>query len=640
MMQKLFQRLAACVAILVLVVAVPCPQCRSFAQDKIDPLSWDRNISGLFRKYCHRCHREDELSGNVDLARDVDLRMVLDHRENWEKARVAIAASEMPPSDERQPSEEERSLLLKFLAKTLDDLDCTAAQDPGRPILRRLNRTEYDNCVEDLIGLQLNLAEGFVPDGTGYGFDNIAESLSFSPVQIEQFHEAAKEIVDAVRACKENEPRVYERVFGEQLLDEVNDGVAADRTRKAISSFASRAFRRPVEPKFVDKLMDIYGKARSKGEDHVSSYEYMMRVVLMSPQFLTRVEKSRPGKTDPYQIDDYELATRLSFFLWSRSPDDALLRLAASGTLSQPAVLGEQTARMLADPRSVALVDNFFGQWLSLKDIDGHHPDAVAFPEFDEKLRSSMKQEVRRFLLEIVQQNRPIAMLIDADYTYLDERLAIHYGVDGVMGNEFRRVNLTDRRRGGILTSAAVLMSQADPARTNIPRRGNFIAGRILGAPPPPPPPNIQPLDSVAKEGEKKSLRQILELHRSQPACANCHAKMDPLGFGLENYDAIGRWRNEDGDFPIDASGQLISGRSFSGPVELKEVLLEQKDAFAKTLARNLLIYAYGRGLHGRDECVVRDVLESSKQDGYRFGEVVAGIIRSYPFLHRRNPTD
>ena len=207
-------------------------------------------------------------------------------------------------------------------------------------------------------------------------------------------------------------------------------------------------------------------------------------------------------------------------------------------------------------------------------------------------------------------------------------------------GDEVRRVALTDRLRGGILTSAAFLMSQADPSRTNIPRRGNFIAGRILGAPPPPPPPNIPPLESVLKEGEKKSLRQILELHRSQPACANCHAKMDPLGFGLENYDAIGRWRNEDGGFPIDASGQLISGRVFSGPQELKAVLLEQKDAFAKTFARNLLIYAYGRGLQGSDECVVRDVLESSKQGGYAIGEMVAGIVRSYPFSHRRNPTD
>ncbi len=608
----------------------------TYAQDKVDPLSWDRNISGLFKKYCYRCHREEEQSGNVDLARDLDLRMLLDHRENWEKATVVLKGSEMPPSDERQPSDDERALLVQFLEKTLDNLDCTSANDPGKPILRRLNRVEYDNCIEDLTGLRLKLADGFVPDGTGYGFDNLAEALSFSPVQIEQYHDAAKAIVDAIRDTKESRPELYERMFGKRVLGDEEVAEA----RKAITRFAARAFRRPAEKGYVDRLMAIYAKARSNQEPHESAQAYLIRAVLISPQFLTRIEKNTPGITDSYPVDDYELASRLSFFLWSRSPDEVLLQLAEGGSLSQPNVLAEQTVRLLADPRSVALVDNFFGQWLSLKEVETHQPDAATFPEFDELLRHSMKEEVRRSLLELVQQDKSVTTLIDADYTYLDERLARHYGIEGVIGEEFKRVALTDRRRGGILTSAAFLMSQADPARTNVPRRGNFVAGRILGAPPPPPPPNIPPLESSVKEGERKSLRQILELHRSQPACANCHAKMDPLGFGLENYDAIGRWRTEDGSFPIDASGQLISGRAFSGPVELKDVLLEQKNAFAKTLVRNLLIYAYGRGLQGSDECVVRDVLESSKQGNYQLGAIVAAIVRSYPFLHRRNPTD
>ena len=608
----------------------------AYAQDKVDPLSWDRNISGLFKKYCYRCHREEEQSGNVDLARDVDLRMLLDHRENWEKATVVLKGSEMPPSDERQPSVEERALLVQFLEKTLDNLDCTSAHDPGKPILRRLNRVEYDNCIEDLTGMRLKLADGFVPDGTGYGFDNLAEALSFSPVQIEQYHDAAKAIVDAIRDTKESRPELCERMFGKQVLGDEEVAEA----RKAISIFAARAFRRPAEEGYVDKLMGIYAKARSNQEPHESAQEYLFRAVLISPQFLTRIEKNRPGITDSYPVDDYELASRLSFFLWSRSPDEVLLQLAESGSLSQPQILAEQIARLLADPRCVALVDNFFGQWLSLKEVETHKPDATTFPEFNESLRHSMMEEVRRFVLELVQQDKSVTALIDADYTYLDERLARHYGIDGVIGEGFTRVALTDRRRGGILTSAAFLMSQADPARTNVPRRGNFVAGRILGAPPPPPPPNIPPLESSVKEGEQKSLRQILELHRSQRACANCHAKMDPLGFGLENYDAIGRWRTEDGPFPIDASGQLISGRSFSGPLELKDVLLEQKDAFAKTFVRNLLIYAYGRGLQGSDECVVRDVLESSKPGNYQLGAIVAAIVRSYPFLHRRNPTD
>ncbi len=365
------------------------------SQDKIDPLSWDRNISGLVKKYCHRCHREDELSGNVDLARDVDLRMLLDHRENWEKARVVIRGLEMPPADERQPSEEERSLLLQFLDKTLDQLDCSSGNDPGKPILRRLNRVEYDNCIADLTGLSLKLAEGFVPDGIGYGFDNIAESLSFSPVQIEQYHDAAKAIVDEIRKGKESRTVDYENAFGKAVSGDADVASESVVARNAISEFASRAFRRPVETGYLDRLMAIYAKARSIGAKHEDAQEYLLRAVLISPQFLTRIERIQPGNTDSYPIDEYELATRLSFFLWSRSPDEVLLQLAKDGSLSQPAILAEQTIRMLNDPRSVALVDNFFGQWLSLKEVESHQPDAVTFPEFDESLRSSMTAEGR-----------------------------------------------------------------------------------------------------------------------------------------------------------------------------------------------------------------------------------------------------
>ncbi len=367
----------------------------------------------------------------------------------------------------------------------------------------------------------------------------------------------------------------------------------------------------------------------------------MYVAVLISPRFLIRVEANRPDQEEPYLVDDFELATRLSFFLWSSPPDEQLLEVASRGALNQQDELLKQTRRMMADPKSQALADNFFGQWLSLRDLKSHSPDPKVFPQFDEELRSAMTAELRGLLKEVIQQNRPITDLIDADYTYLNERLAKHYEIPNVTGTEVRRVALSDRRRGGILTSAGWNMLLADPTRTNVPRKGNFLASHILGAPPPPPPPNVPSLDASAKDGKPQSLRQLLELHRSQASCANCHAKMDPLGFALENYDAIGRWRTHDGEFEIDASGDLISGEHFQGPVELKDLLIQKKEAFGKVLIKNLMIYAYGRGLQGRDECETRGILQASIANEYRFGSIVEAVVQSFPFdIERIQLTD
>jgi hypothetical protein len=404
--------------------------------------------------------------------------------------------------------------------------------------------------------------------------------------------------------------------------------------------FASRAFRRPAEEPYVEQLMGLYDLARDKGQSHEAAVGHLLTSVLISPQFLLRIETNRPDQEEPYPVDDYELATRLSYFLWSRPPDEPLLRLAEAGTLSQDQTLEAETRRMLADPRSAALADHFFGQWLSLRDAATHQPDREQFPEFDESLRAAMVEEMRRFLAELVRQDRPITDLIDANYTYLNQTLARHYAIDGDFGDQWQRVTLNDRRRGGVITSAALTMLLADPGRTNVPRRGNYIAGRLLGTPPPPPPADVPLLEEVAADAEHKTLRELLELHRSKPECASCHAKMDPLGFALENYDAIGRWREQDSGQPIDASGQLADGRRFVGPLGLKDVLLEKRDAFAKTMVRNLLIYALGRGLQGSDECVVRDCLDAASKNEDRFSSVVVAITQSVPFRYRRNPID
>ncbi|MDZ4848663.1 MAG: DUF1592 domain-containing protein [Pirellulaceae bacterium] len=622
-----------------LAFAIFCVPQLVFAQPDKNrtPLSWDHTIRGIVEKHCLECHNADESRGDVNLKQDDDIKKILNHRDVWETALAMIESEEMPPRKARELPDELRKQMVEFLHVTLESLDCATIQDPGKPSIRRLNRTEYDNSILDLTGLDLNLAESFAPDESSYGFDNQGEVLSLSPVQVEQYHNAAQTIVKELLNLKKKDRNRYESIFGK--LPE-NESEPAAVAKKAIRQFATRAFRRPVENAFVDRLMKIYSLSQSKQASHEIAMGHMITAVLISPRFLIRIENNRPDTEDAYPVDDYELASRLSFFLWSRPPDKTLLELAAAKKLSKLDVLESQTRRMLADKRSMALVDNFFGQWLSIREIESHQPDSNRFPEFSERLRSAMIGEIQGFLSELIRKDRPITDLLDADYTFVNELLAKHYGIQGVKGQKIQRVSLKDRRRGGLLTSAALLMLQSDPGRTNVPRRGNFIAGRILGSSPPPPPPDVPELEAIASDDKPRSLREMLELHRKNPECANCHAKMDPLGFALENYDAIGRWRTKDGKFSIDPSGELASGHIFSGPVELKDLLLEQKDAFTRTLTKYLLIYALGRGLQGNDECVLRASIKAAEENEYRFSSLVIEIVKSYPFRYRQNPYD
>lgn len=626
------RRRAAVILAGLLVAAIAEPAAAQPGRDK-DPLSWDRNIHGLVRKYCLRCHTGDAATGGVDLARDEDPRGILAHRDAWESARTAIEAGQMPPGQAKQPTAEERKLLVQFLAETLDSIDCTAV-DPGPPTIRRLNRVEYDAAVADLTGLDLRLGEGFPPDPSSYGFDTIGEALTLAPAQVEQYHAAARAIVAALTAGSADKTAAHDRVFFVQPGPDRPDREAA---RMVVERFATRAFRRPVDPAFMVKLFALYDAARARGDGHEASVGQMLTAVLISPRFLLRLEPDRPDATGPYPVDGHELATRLSFFIWSRPPDDQLLERAASGELLDPARLEQEARRMLADPRSQALADHFLGQWLGLRDLDDHQVDARRFPEFDAELRAAIRAELRGLLGGIVRDNLSFVEIIDGRHTYLNERLARHYGIDGVAGANVRKVTLADRRRGGVLTTAAVLMLQADPGRTNVPRRGNFIADRIIGDPPPPPPPTVPALEDSASGDAAASLRDLLQRHRRDAACSGCHARIDPFGFALEHYDAIGRWRDEEAGRPVDASGELADGTRLAGPVALKDFLLERKAAFARTLVKNLLVYALGRGLVAEDECVVRDVAAGMAEGHEGFADVVVAVVKSTPFRYRRN---
>jgi hypothetical protein len=403
---------------------------------------------------------------------------------------------------------------------------------------------------------------------------------------------------------------------------------------RVMTPLVRRAYRRPVTSAEVAQLTRVFSRARTAGYSPKQSLQFAISAMLVSPQFLFRIERDPgPGRIAP--VTDVELASRLSYFLWSSMPDDELLKLGESSRLHQPDVLKAQVARMLADPKSDAFADNFAGQWLETRSLDAVAPDRTRFPEWSPELKDAMRMETRLFFQSVVRDNRPLSDFIDAPYTFLNGRLARFYGIEGVEGPDFRRVELATSQRSGVLTQASVLTVSSYPTRTSVVLRGKYVLENILNSPPPPPPPDVPALDD-ASVGVAHSLREQMERHRADSLCASCHTKMDPLGFALENYDAIGRWRTEDGKVSLDVSGALPSGKKFSGPVELKTLLKESMPAFTRGLAEKMLTYATGRGVESYDRLVVRDLVQQTTADGYRIQALINGIVKSVPFQQRR----
>lgn len=412
--------------------------------------------------------------------------------------------------------------------------------------------------------------------------------------------------------------------------------------RTILSTLARHAYRRPVTEADVAPLMKIYAVGR-KGADFDHGIEAALEAVLVSPDFLfmreTDPKGSAPGSV--HKISDLELASRLSFFLWSSLPDDQLVKVAEKNQLSKPAVLKAQLTRMLADPKAKALTDNFAGQWLYLRKLDYQRPDRRAFPEFDQRLREAMKTETQMFFNGVVRENRPVLDFLDADYTYVNQRLAEHYGIPGVYGTTFRKVHLDPAlHRGGLLGQGSILTVTSYNNRTSVVLRGKWILENILAAPPPPPPPNVPALND-AKNGKLMTVRQQMEMHRANPVCASCHTKMDPLGFSLENFDAIGQWRDKEAGQVLDVSAVMPDGTKFSGPTGsdgLQGILLSRKDQFTDAFVERLMTYALGRGLEAPDMPAVRQVRYAAAKDGYRMQTIILNIVQSVPFSMRRTP--
>lgn len=445
-------------------------------------------------------------------------------------------------------------------------------------------------------------------------------------------------VVGPVGVLPDPLPESHKRIF-KKPIDPRGDRVAQmEQAKDLLRPLVSRAFRRKATDDELDTLVSVFGRALDRKDSAERGMQDAVAVMLTAPSFLFRVEQDPPpGKVRT--LDDFETASRLSYFLWSSMPDDQLFRAAARGELRTDEQVAAQAKRMLADPKARALVANFAGQWLQLRSLEECAPDKSRFPGFDDALRGAMRRETEEFFWTIVREDRSVLEFLDADWTVVNERLAKHYGLEGVTGDEFVRVNVERGRRGGLLGQASILTVTSNPTRTSPVKRGKWILENLFAAPPPPPPPGVPELAEAGAKLEG-TLRQRMEQHRSNPACAACHQLMDPLGFGLENYDAVGGWRTADGQSAVDAGGELPDGRKFNGPAELRGVLLGRKDEFRRCLAEKLLTYGIGRGLEWYDACAVERIAANLAAGGDKFSVLVREIVTSPAFRKREAAGD
>jgi hypothetical protein len=745
----------------------------------------------LVAQYCLDCHNSDDKSGG--LAFDKGLFDVSEHTDVWEKVVRKLRARQMPPPDADRPGEKEYQVAVASLESALD---AAAAErpEPGRTeTFRRLNRTEYQNTIRDLLALNIDVEALLPPDESSHGFDNITVA-DLSPALLNRYISAAQKIsrqavgrapgslpeettfrvrpdvtqdthieglplgtrggilipfnfpqdgeyeiqvrlmrdrneeMEGLREPHELEvlldrkrvelftvkppsrgqthrdvdahlktriktsagphdvgaaflrksapllettrqplnvhynfyrhPRIGPAVYQVSIIgpfDASGPGETPSRKRifistpkdatdeedcatRILSNLARRAYRRPVDEEDLKPLLEFYRDGRAEG-GFEAGIESALASMLVNPQFLFRIQQDPIGAAPgtAYKISDVELASRLSYFLWSSMPDDELLDLAESGKLSRDDVLEQQVRRMLADGRSRSLVSNFAGQWLYLRNLDSIIPDMRLYPDFDDNLRQAMRQETELFFESIIREDKSALDLVKADYTYLNERLAKHYGIPNVYGSRFRRVSLDEAsQRGGLLRHASILTVTSYATRTSPVLRGNWVLKNFIGTPPPPPPPDVPDLADNAIAATL-SVRERLKQHRADAACASCHQLMDPIGFALENYDAIGHWRELEAGQPIDVSGGLPDGSEFAGVEGLERALVARPELFVQTLTEKLLTFALGRGVEYYDAPAVRKIVAAARDDNYRFSRLIVGIVKSTPFQMRKS---
>ena len=778
---------------------------------------FSKNGALFLEQYCFSCHAGDQPAAELSLDSFTDNHSLIENRDTWERVLEMLITGQMPPSDSEQPSMETSESFVAHIESIFDHVDRMAKPDPGRVTVRRLNKVEYKNTVRDFLGVDFDPTTNFPADDIGYGFDNIGDVLTVSPLLMERYLEAAEAIAARVilveppppskryRRSRDLQPghddvpyngfrlldprateawktgpfttdgarlkffpdiEIYFRAMlyaetddqvpvkvalfiqGEALEDvsapeelaqfvgfdptlhnkirilEVFEITARDakkpqtiktlvsrvpnvekagiamlkppaaesnaklyirgfssegpldtrpasqrkilactpgipeieQTREVLTRLLRQGYRQPPSPQEVEQLTQFVASIQATGAPWEAGIQAAIKIILCSPKFLFRLElDDRPQRQEPYPMDAFQLASRLSYFLWSSMPDDELLALAERKQLT--ANLEAQVKRMLADPKASELTRNFGTQWLQIQRLATVAPDPKQFPNFTHKLRDAMLKETELFLESVFREDRSVLDLLDADYTFLNKPLANHYGIvdthgnwmgqtvtesggEAIKGREFQRVALQGASRGGILTHASVLTVTSNPTRTSPVKRGRWVLEQVLGAPPPPPPPDVPELEEEGEAVHGTTLRERLEQHRADPACANCHAKMDPIGFALENYNAIGAFRSKDAGFAIDTTAELPDGTTFDGITDLKRILKDRKQHFVRCLTEKLLTYALGRGLEYYDRPAIDKIVAQLESEGYRSSVLITEIVKSDPFRLRRGTED
>ena len=592
--------------------------------------SFRDRVTPFIKTYCLACHQNKRpTQAGVNFSPALKAPSHAAFHDQWKRAVARVKAHDMPPEGAPQPSEADRRMFVDWIAK----LKYLSEKDPGRFVIRRLTKTEYGNTLQDLFGVEPSIADGLPEEVSGEGYLN-----SLSPLQLEQYLTIADRVLDRIVAPEDALPtEVQKRLFGEPAAPETGSREAA---REVARSLARKAYRRPPTEAELDVLMEAFELGRQNDLGYEQSLHWMLKAALVSPQFLfiTPAGVVEPS-TGIVPLDDYQLASRLSYLLWATMPDDELMALADSGTLHEPEILQAQVKRLLQDRRSRALFDGFGAQWLGVVGLETQVFDPAAFPQMTAAMREAMYDEARLFFESIVRENRSVINFVDGDYTYLNGTLASIYGLEEtVTGPEMRKVQLSDGNRGGVLGMPGVLAATSFPNRTSAVKRGVWVLEQLLGDHVPAAPPNVPALDEQDQGTVANlTLRERTELHRTNPVCANCHEILDPIGFGLENFDAIGRWRDRDNNGEaIDAAGELPGGEPFSGPKELNAIIAGRIGDVSRNLAEKLLAYALGRRLEGYDEIVVDDLMHEIAGDGYRMQTLIIAVVGSYPFTHRR----
>jgi hypothetical protein len=595
----------------------------------------------LLKTHCLACHRGTSAQGGFRLEGFLNGKEFASQPDRWKLIVDRVKNHEMPPQKAPMPSLDRREAFVTWAEAELKRAACSAGLQPGPSPIRRLNKQEYSASVRDLTGVQMDAGADLPADGAGgEGFDNAAETLFLSPIHAEKYLAAARTVLTAAFRDEKTKSRL---LLATPNTTAVGAARLTPRAAAAISlrPFLRKAFRRDVQSADVESYLTLFDAARAKKLGFEDSVAFAMRAILLSPQFLFLSESPGTGTT-PQKRDDFAFASRLSYFLWGTMPDTLLLDLASQGKLQQPEIVQWQIQRMLRHPRAHDFFKRFVEQWLGTRELGRLvKPDAKLFPDFqDEELRSDMAYQPIFFFQEIIQQDLSLLNLIDSRFTFVTQKMhrklyAESLGIPNKELSEMmKRVDLPAKSdRGGLLGMPGILTVSSHPHRTSPVLRGKWLLDAMLGTPPPPPPPDVPELKQTA--GSAKTLRAILTQHRENAVCASCHNRIDPLGFALENYDVLGRWRATEDGQPLDTTGELSDGTKFNGPRELKTALLQRKHLVIRNLTAKMLGYALGRGLILSDSCVVDAIVDQVAAHNYSGQTLIHAIVDSVPFRYR-----